>query len=603
MNNNKIQKDMTTEQLRREELVDRLIDLAIDEDIASGDVTTDSIIPESTAAVATMTAKADGVISGLPIVERVFRRFQNDIVLTPMLHDGDRVSKGDVILRVEGSYPALLKAERTALNFFQRMSGIATETAKYVAELKGTHTRLLDTRKTAPGMRVTDKMAVKDGGGTNHRMGLYDMAMIKDNHIKMAGSIARAVEQVRARVPSSIKVEVEATTLDEVKEALDARADIIMLDNMSTPMMRDAVNIIGGRAKTEASGNMTLGRVREVAQTGVDFISVGALTHTVKALDISMNIQLTPEYLTKAINEMKHRHNAVILAHYYVPAEVQDVADFVGDSLELSRKAAAADADVIVFCGVRFMAETAAVLCPGKKVLLPVPDAGCSLADGITGEDLHAWRKRHSDGVVISYVNTTAQTKAATDICCTSANAVEVARTVCSQAGGRPVLFAPDRNLGAYVNSTAGLKMDLWKGSCHVHERITSRLVEEALTKYPEAEILIHPEAACSGDTKITGNPRCFFYSTSGIIRHVRESDCRQFVIATELGVMHRLRQEAPDKELIPLSEDLICGDMKKVTLLSLFETLLHQNPRKTVTLPSETAQKAALPVKKMLAL
>ena len=419
----------------------------------------------------------------------------------------------------------------------------------------------------------------------------------------MAGSIARAVEQVRAKVPSSIKVEVETTTLDEVKEALDARADIIMLDNMSTPMMRDAVNIIGGRAKTEASGNMTLDRVREVAQTGVDFISVGALTHTVKALDISMNIQLTPEYLTKAIKEMKHRHNAVILAHYYVPAEVQDVADFVGDSLELSRKAAAADADVIVFCGVRFMAETAAVLCPGKKVLLPVPDAGCSLADGITGEDLHAWRKRHSDGVVISYVNTTAQTKAATDICCTSANAVEVARTVCSQAGGRPVLFAPDRNLGAYVNSTAGLKMDLWKGSCHVHERITSRLVEEALTKYPEAEILIHPEAACSGDTKITGNPRCFFYSTSGIIRHVRESDCRQFVIATELGVMHRLRQEAPDKELIPLSEDLICGDMKKVTLLSLFETLLHQNPRKTVTLPSETAQKAASPVKKMLEL
>ena len=280
-----------------------------------------------------------------------------------------------------------------------------------------------------------------------------------------------------------------------------------------------------------------------------------------------------------------------------------DETELIDRRRQLSRKAAAADADVIVFCGVRFMAETAAVLCPGKKVLLPVPDAGCSLADGITGEDLHAWRKRHSDGVVISYVNTTAQTKAATDICCTSANAVEVARTVCSQAGGRPVLFAPDRNLGAYVNSTAGLKMDLWKGSCHVHERITSRLVDEALTKYPEAEILIHPEAACSGDTKITGNPRCFFYSTSGIIRHVRESDCRQFVIATELGVMHRLRQEAPDKELIPLSEDLICGDMKKVTLLSLFETLLHQNPRKTVTLPSETAQKAASPVKKMLEL
>ena len=563
---------MTDEQKRREELVDRIIDLAIDEDIATGDVTTDSIIPESTSAVATMTAKADGVISGLPVVEKVFRKFQNDIVFKPVLHDGDSVRKGDVILRVEGSYPALLKAERTALNFFQRMSGIATETARYVAELKGTHTRLLDTRKTAPGMRVTDKMAVRDGGGTNHRMGLYDMVMIKDNHIKMAGSIAQAVAQVRSKVPSDIRVEVETTNMDEVKEALDARADIIMLDNMSTEAMRDAVNLIGGRAQTEASGNMTLARLKEVAQTGVDFISVGALTHTVKALDISMNIQLTPEYLVKAVNELKKKHNAIVLAHYYVPAEVQDMADFVGDSLELSRKAAASDADMIVFCGVRFMAETAAVL-------------------------------HHKDGVVISYVNTTADTKAHTDICCTSANAVKVARTVAASAQDRPVLFAPDRNLGGYINSTAGLKMELWKGCCHVHDRITSKVVEEALRLYPEAEILIHPEAACSSDPKITGNPRCFFYSTSGIIRHVKESDCRQFVIATELGVMHRLRREAPGKELIPLSDGLICEDMKKVTLLSLFETLLHQSDRKVVTVESGTAGKAGVPVRKMLEL
>ena len=561
---------MTTLQSHRDNLVERLIDLAIEEDVYTGDVTTDSIVPESTSAVATMTAKADGVISGLPVVEKVFRRFQEDIVFKPVVRDGDTVRKGDVILRIEGSYPALLKAERTALNFFQRMSGIATETAKYVAELRGTHTRLLDTRKTAPGMRVTDKMAVHDGGAVNHRMGLYDMAMIKDNHIKMAGSIAKAVEQVRSKVAPGIQIEVEATNLDEVKEALEARADIIMLDNMSTEMMRDAVNIIGGRAKTEASGNMTLPRIAEVAATGVDFISVGALTHSVKALDISMNIQLTPEYLTKAIKELKQKHNAVILAHYYVPAQVQDVADFVGDSLELSRKAAQTDADMIVFCGVRFMAETAAVLSPGKTVLLPVPDAGCSLADSIEGEDLQAWKKRHPDGTVISYVNTDARTKAAADICCTSANAVKVAEAVAAGAQGRSILFVPDRNL---------------------------------LAKYPEAEILIHPEAACSADPKITGNPRCFFYSTSGIIRHVRESERSQFVIATELGVMHRLSQEAPGKELIPLSETLVCEDMKKVTLLSLFETLLHQNPRKTVTLPSETAQKAASPVQKMLEL
>ena len=564
--------------------MDRIIDLAIEEDVATGDVTTDSIIPESTSAVATMTAKADGVISGLPVVEKVFRKFQPDIVFKPQVHDGDRVCRGDVILRVEGSYPALLKAERTALNFFQRMSGIATETAKYVAELQGTHTRLLDTRKTAPGMRVTDKMAVKDGGGTNHRMGLYDMAMIKDNHIKMAGSIAQAVAQVRSKVPSDIRIEVETTNMDEVKEALDARADIIMLDNMSTEAMRDAVNLIGGRAQTEASGNMTLARLKEVAQTGVDFISVGALTHTVKALDISMNIQLTPEYLIKAIKELKKKHNAIVLAHYYVPAEVQDVADFVGDSLELSRKAAASDADMIVFCGVRFMAETAAVLAPGKKVLLPVPDAGCSLADGITGDDLKAWRKHHKDGIVVSYVNTTADTKADTDICCTSANAVKVAQTVAASAQDRPVLFAPDRNLGG-------------------HDKITSKVIEDALRRYPQAEVLIHPEAACSSDPAITGNPRCFFYSTSGIIRHVRESECRQFVIATELGVMHRLRQEAPDKELIPLSDDLVCDDMKKITLLSLFETLLHQSERKVVSVSPDIAGKASVPVQKMLEL
>lgn len=601
MNNNKTTEDMTTEQLRREELVDRLIDLAIDEDIASGDVTTDSIIPESTAAVATMTAKADGVISGLPIVEKVFRRFQKDIVFKPRVHDGDSVCKGDVILRVEGSYPALLKAERTALNFFQRMSGIATETARYVAELKGTHTRLLDTRKTAPGMRVTDKMAVRDGGGTNHRMGLYDMAMIKDNHIKMAGSIALAVEQVRSRIPSGIKVEVEASNLDEVKEALDARADIIMLDNMSVPMMRDAVNIIGGRAKTEASGNMTLGRLREVAETGVDYISVGALTHTVKALDISMNIQLTPEYLVKAIGELKRRHNAVILAHYYVSPEVQDVADFVGDSLELSRKAAGTDADVIVFCGVRFMGETAAVLCPGKKVLLPVPDAGCSLADGVTGAELEEWKRRHKDGTVISYVNTTADAKAFTDICCTSANAVQVARHVAEANPESRIIFVPDRNLGAYINRSAGLKMDLWKGCCHVHDRFTSDVILDMAEKYPDAEILIHPESKCSSDDRILEHDRCFFFSTSGMLRHVRESSCRQFVIATEPGVIHRLRQQSPDREFIPVDETNICEYMKRITLLNLFETLLHF--RNEVTVPEDTASRAVVPVSRMLEL
>lgn len=281
--------------MQYENLITKLLDLGIEEDINTGDITTESIIPESMNAVATMTAKQDGVISGLEIVKMVYDRFQDDVVFTPYFKDGDFVKKGDVILKIEATYPTLLRGERLSLNIFQRMSGIATETARYVKELKGTDTQLLDTRKTAPGLRVLDKLAVKHGGGTNHRMGLYDMAMIKDNHIKMAGGIAKAVEQVRSKIADGIKIEVETTNLEEVRQAIEAGADIIMLDNMSNEMMTEAVSIIkaaGKGIKTEASGNMSIPRLLEVAATGVDFISVGALTHTVKAMDISMNIQV-----------------------------------------------------------------------------------------------------------------------------------------------------------------------------------------------------------------------------------------------------------------------------------------------------------------------
>ena len=281
--------------MQYENLITKLLDLGIEEDINTGDITTESIIPESMNAVATMTAKQEGVISGLEIVKMVYDRFQDDVVFTPYFKDGDFVKKGDVILKIEATYPTLLRGERLSLNIFQRMSGIATETARYVKELKDTDTQLLDTRKTAPGLRVLDKLAVKHGGGTNHRMGLYDMAMIKDNHIKMAGGIAKAVEQVRSKIEDGIKIEVETTNLEEVRQAIEAGADIIMLDNMSNEMMTEAVATIkaaGKGIKTEASGNMSIPRLLEVAATGVDFISVGALTHTVKAMDISMNIQV-----------------------------------------------------------------------------------------------------------------------------------------------------------------------------------------------------------------------------------------------------------------------------------------------------------------------
>ncbi len=281
--------------IQYENLICKLLDLGIEEDINTGDITTESIIPESMNAVATMTAKQDGVISGVEIVKMVYDRFQDNVVFTPYFKDGDSVVKGDVILKIEATYPTLLRGERLSLNIFQRMCGIATETSRYVKELKGTSTQLLDTRKTAPGLRVLDKLAVKHGGGTNHRMGLYDMAMIKDNHIKMAGGIAKAVEQVRSRIPADIRIEVETTDLDEVRQAIEAGADIIMLDNMDNLTMTEAVSMIKSAdkgIKTEASGNMSIPRLLEVAATGVDYISVGALTHTVKAMDISMNIQI-----------------------------------------------------------------------------------------------------------------------------------------------------------------------------------------------------------------------------------------------------------------------------------------------------------------------
>lgn len=271
-------------------LIERLLDLAIEEDIATGDISTEAIIPVHSQAVAEMKAKADGVISGLKIIKRVYERFEKDIRWEPLVEDGTAVKKGDIILRIGCSYRTLLLGERLSLNILQRMSGIATATAAFVKELEGTHTQLLDTRKTAPGMRVLDKMAVHDGGGMNHRMGLYDMIMLKDNHIKIAGGIPNAVKAVRKNLPLSVKLEVETTNLEEVRQAIDCGADIIMLDNMSNEAMTEAVKMIAGRAKTEASGNMDIPRLKSVAETGVDYISVGALTHSVKAMDISMNI-------------------------------------------------------------------------------------------------------------------------------------------------------------------------------------------------------------------------------------------------------------------------------------------------------------------------
>jgi nicotinate-nucleotide pyrophosphorylase (carboxylating) len=269
-----------------------LIDMALKEDVGDGDITTNALIPDQLLSTATMVAKADGIIAGMEVAAAVFFSLSDRITWKPMVRDGDTVRKGDLLVEMSGPFRALLTGERLALNFLQRMSGIATMTGQFVQLVKEYGTRILDTRKTVPGLRMLDKYAVKAGGGENHRIGLYDMVLIKDNHIKVAGGIRNAVHQVRLLVPAGIKIEVETTTLEEVREALETGADIIMLDNMSTAMMKTCVEEIGRRAKVEASGNMSLERVREVAATGVDYISIGALTHSVIALDISMNIKL-----------------------------------------------------------------------------------------------------------------------------------------------------------------------------------------------------------------------------------------------------------------------------------------------------------------------
>jgi nicotinate-nucleotide pyrophosphorylase (carboxylating) len=267
-----------------------LFDLAYAEDIGDGDITTNNLIPPGANKTAILVAKETGVVAGLPVAEMVFKKFDKNVEWNEKISDGSVVNPGDVLVEFTGNYRALLTGERKALNFLQRLSGIATYAHLCMKEVEGTKVEILDTRKTLPGYRHLDKYAVRMGGASNHRFGLYDMVMIKDNHIQVAGGISKAVKAIRSKVPKSIKIEVETTNLEMVQEALDAYVDIIMLDNMSSKLMAEAVQIINKRAKIEASGNMTLKRIRKVAGTGVDYISIGALTHSVKALDISQRI-------------------------------------------------------------------------------------------------------------------------------------------------------------------------------------------------------------------------------------------------------------------------------------------------------------------------
>ena len=267
--------------------ISHCIKRALEEDIGSGDVTTDSIVPAGASLRGRMVAKQEGVVAGLEVAHEVLRQLSDQIMFEAKVKDGSHVTKGTVLAEVSGEARALLTGERTALNFLGRMSGIATLTRGFVDAVSGTNTTILDTRKTAPGLRTLDKLAVRLGGGQNHRTGLFDMVLIKDNHIDFAGSITAAVERVRAS-GTRLPIEVETRTLENVREALQLGVERILLDNMRPETMREAVEMTKGRAKLEASGNVTLKNVLEVARTGVDYISVGALTHSPRVFDVSL---------------------------------------------------------------------------------------------------------------------------------------------------------------------------------------------------------------------------------------------------------------------------------------------------------------------------
>lgn len=273
--------------------VDSIIELALNEDIGTGDITTLSTIPADKIANGRFIAKEDMVICGIDLADYIFAKVDKTIEFKANFKDGDKVSKGDVIATVCGNAQNVLTGERTALNFMQRLTGIASRTALAVAEVEGTNAKVTDTRKTTPGMRVLEKYAVRMGGGTNHRFNLADGVLIKDNHIAVSGGIKNAVRNARNTIPHTLKIEVEVETKEQLHDALEAGADIIMLDNMSNEMMAECVKIVDGRALVEASGNMGEKSLREVAATGVDIISIGALTHTVRAADISLKFTIS----------------------------------------------------------------------------------------------------------------------------------------------------------------------------------------------------------------------------------------------------------------------------------------------------------------------
>jgi len=316
-----------------------------------------------------------------------------------------------------------------------------------------------------------------------------------------------------------------------------------------------------------------------------------------------MSTTMNDRQLAEAIRKLARERNAVILAHNYERPEVQDIADVVGDSLGLSRAAASTDADVIVFCGVHFMSETAAILSPEKTVLLPDLGAGCSLADSITADQLRAWKAEHPGAVVVSYVNTSAEVKAESDYCCTSGNSVEIVNAIPED---QEILFCPDQFLGAHVQRVTGRRnMHIWMGECHVHAEISPDSLAKVRRQHPDAELLVHPECGCTTgllDAASAGGmdtKGLQVLSTEGMMRRPRYSGSNEFIVATEVGILHRLRKAHPEKQFFAADERASCRFMKVTTLPKVLNALTHMQPR--ITVPTEIADRARLAIERMI--
>jgi quinolinate synthase len=620
-----------------------LIELAVSEDIGPGDATSESVLPADLVLRGRIVAKAAGIVAGLPIAEAVFLRVDPELCFTPHVADGDRVGPGDLVAEVSGPGRGMLSAERTVLNFLQRLSGIATLARAYVDAVAGTGATVLDTRKTHPGYRVLEKYAVQMGGAQNHRMGLHDMLLIKDNHIEAAGSITAAVERARAAHPQ-LPLEVEVKNLDELREALTLDVDRIMLDNMGLEEMRAAVQLAAGRVPLEASGGVTLEDVGSIAATGVDYISVGALTHSAPALDVSLEIAVSrapaqdPNPQSRILAaKAELGDELVILGHHYQRDDVLQFADLRGDSLQLARGAASCQqARYIVFCGVHFMAETAAILAqPEQTVLLPDLEAGCFLADMADPPTVEqAWAQLaqtmdvEREVMPITYVNSSAELKA---FCgqyggavCTSSNAQAVLKWALDQ---RPrALFFPDQHLGRNTAKGMGVPLDemllwdprspwgghdpdalrrarvfLWRGWCNVHQRFLPEHVTGWRERVPDIRIIVHPE--CTMQVVDMADE---VGSTSRIIRRVEESPPgTKWAIGTEANLVNRLKNEHPDKFVASLSPaPTYCRTMNLITpekVARVLEGITGGELVNPVTVPTRVAHLARLALQRML--